>query len=129
MLDRTIAPPFKEIESFKITKAESFTLDNGIPLFLVKAGTEKIVRIEFIFNGGHWYEPYNGVSYFTSKLLSAGTSTMSAKEIEEKIALHGAFLDVISGYDRSALTLYTLPKHLNSLLPIFLDFFKNSIFP
>jgi predicted Zn-dependent peptidase len=129
ILDRTIPPAFKDIEQISIVHANEITLDNGVKVHTLFAGTEKVVRFELIFKAGHWYEPYNGVSYFTTKLLSAGTKNHSAKEIEEKIAFYGAFLDIITGYDRSSIVIYALSKHLPSLLPLLSEMVKESVFP
>ena len=129
MLDRSVAPEFREIGNIEIIKAESRPLDNGIPFHIIKAGTEPVIRLEIIFKAGHWFEPYNGVSYFTTKLLSAGTSRLSSREIEEQIAFYGSFIDLVTGYDRSTLTIYTLARHLENLLPLIRDLITDSIFP
>jgi predicted Zn-dependent peptidase len=129
MLNRETAPAYREIDQIVIQKAESRKLENGIPVHLIKAGTEPVIRIEFIFQAGHWFEPYNGISYFTTKSLSLGTSGLTAKLIEEKIALYGAFLDLSTGYDRCTLTLYCLSKHLRYLLPLLKEMIMDSVFP
>jgi len=129
ILDRTIPPAFKDIEHISIAQATTITLDNGVKVHSIFAGTEKVVRFELIFKAGHWYESYNGISYFTTKLLSAGTKNYNAKEIEEKIAFYGAFLDIITGYDRSSVVIYALSKHLPALLPLLSEMIKESIFP
>jgi zinc protease len=129
MLNRSIPPAFKEISNFEIVKAESSFLDNGIPFHILKAGNEPVIRLELIFKAGHWYEPHNGISYFTTKLLSSGTSNLSSKQIEKQIAQYGAFLELGTGYDRSTITIYSLSKYLNSILPLVSDMITNSIFP
>jgi zinc protease len=129
MLNRNAAPEFKEISKVEIVQAETTSLDNGIPLHILKAGTEPVVRLEFIFKAGHWYEPSNGISYFTTKLLSAGTSDLSSKQIEEQIAQYGAFLDLITGYDRCTVTIYSLSRHLAKILPLVYKMVTDSVFP
>lgn len=129
MLNRNVAPEFKEISKVEIVQAETTLLDNGIPLHILKAGTEPVVRLEFIFKAGHWYEPSNGISYFTTKLLSAGTSDLSSRQIEEQIAQYGAFLDLVTGYDRCTLTIYSLSRHLSRILPLVYKMVTDSIFP
>lgn len=129
LLNRNIAPEFREISNIEITQAETTILDNGIPLHTLRAGTESVIRLEFIFKAGHWYEAQNGVSYFTTKLLSAGTSNFSSKEIEEQIAQYGAFLDLGTGYDRCSLTVYSLSKYLDKILPLLFEMISESTFP
>lgn len=129
MIDRLIAPEFKEITDFNIIKAQTSRLDNGIPFHIVQAGNEPVVRLEVIFNSGHWYEPTNGVSYFTTKLLSAGTSKYSSKQIEAQIAQYGAFLDLVTGHDRCTITIYALSKHLEKILPLLYEMITDPVFP
>jgi zinc protease len=129
MLNRTSPPAFKELDVFEIVKAKSSSLDNGIPFHQILSGTQSIVKLEIIFKAGAWYEPQNTVSFLTTKMLSAGSSGYSAKEIEEKIAFFGAFLELNPGQDKSTFTLYTLSKHLPSLLPIVFNIITESIFP
>jgi zinc protease len=129
MLNRYASPEYREIDKFEIIKAESSYLDNGIPFHLIKAGNESVIRLEIIFKAGHWEEPFNGISFFTTKLLSAGTSKISAKEIEEKIALYGAFIDLAPGLNRTTLTIYTLSKHLINLIPLIQEIIIGSTFP
>ena len=47
-----IQPPVFPVEKVVIPEAESFRLNNGIPVFLIEAGTEDIMRLEFIFRAG-----------------------------------------------------------------------------
>lgn len=129
MLNREIAPPFRGIDKVNIQRAVSKKLDNGIPAHFIQAGTEPVIRLELIFQAGHWFEPYNGVSYFTTKSLSLGTPSHSAKQIEEKLALYGSFLDLGTGYDKCTITLYCLSKHLKSLLPLIKEMITESVFP
>ena len=37
------------IEKVVIPEAKSFRLNNGVPVYLIEAGTEDIMRLEFIF--------------------------------------------------------------------------------
>ncbi|MFN6944695.1 MAG: M16 family metallopeptidase [Cytophagaceae bacterium] len=121
MLDRTIAPEFQIPDKVELIKSEFQQLDNGIPVFMVNAGHQEVVRLEFIFSAGSWYENANGEAYFTLKMLGEGTLKHSAKEIEDIIAQYGAFLDLESGLDRVKIVLYSLNKHLASLLPLVLE--------
>jgi zinc protease len=129
MLNRTSPPAFKELDVFEIVKAKSSILDNGIPIHLILSGTQPIVKLEIIFRAGTWYEKQSNSSFLSTKMLSGGSSGYSAKEIEEKIALWGAFLELNSGQDKSIFTLYTLSRHLPSLLPVVLNIITESTFP
>jgi zinc protease len=127
--DRTIAPSYKSIDSYILPEATSVTLHNGIPLHMILSGTQPVVRIELIFSAGNWYEPSPGCAHFTAKMLSEGTSKRTAKEIQEKFAYYGAFPEFNSGMDHASITVYTLSKHLESLLPLIHELVSESVFP
>ncbi|MFL5728945.1 MAG: M16 family metallopeptidase [Cytophagaceae bacterium] len=128
-LDRSVAPPSKALEHFEVTQASTRLLDNGIPFHTIISGTQPVIRLEIIFNAGNWYEDKQGVAFLSSKMISGGSTEFSAKEIEEKIALFGAFMELNPGPDRSSFTIYTLSRHLPSLLPLIVNIISEPIFP
>jgi zinc protease len=129
ILNRSIAPASQALDHFEVTRAKSRLLDNGIPFHTIISGTQPVVRLEIIFNAGNWYEEKPGVAYLSSKMLSGGSTKFSAREVEENIALFGAFMELNPGPDRSSLTIYTLSRHLQSLLPLILNIISEPIFP
>lgn len=129
MLDRTKAPEFKVPDKFTLPQGEAKSLKNSIPIFIVSTGSQPAIRVEFIFRAGVWYEPVKGVSFFTSKMLTGGTTKYNANQIEEKLAGFGAFLDINPGSDHVNLTLYCLQKHLNEILPLIKEVITDPVFP
>lgn len=129
MLDRSLAPVFKKPEIFKIPPVDKSKLSNGIPYFEISTASQPAIKFEMIFRGGNSMEPQTGLSFFTSKMLTAGTRKLSATAIEEQIALYGAFLDVSSGHDHVALTVYCLEKYLPEVLEIVHQLLNEATFP
>jgi len=129
MIDRTLAPAFKQIENIDLVKAEAYSLDNGVDLFVINAGTQDLVRIELIFNNVSWdvHKPLQ--AYAVNSMLVEGTSKLNALEIAEKVDYYGAFLQTDYNYDNSLVTLYTLTKHLDSTLPVIKEIITDSVFP
>lgn len=128
-LDRTIAPPSQKIEQVSIPKAEEVLLDNQVPVYLVKAGEQPVVRLELIFEAGSRYENHVGESYFTSKMLSEGTSRYSATQISEQFDQYGAFLEISQSVERLGITVHGLTKHLPKLLPLLQEMIADSVIP
>ena len=129
MLDRKIAPEFKEVEHIHFIKAEKETLDNGIPVFILNGGEQNLSRIEFIFKNVAWNPEKPWLSSVSNAMLNEGTSHLSAAEIADKIDFYGAFFQTEFGLDRSSVTLYSLNKHIKSTLPIVQDVLFHSVFP
>lgn len=128
MLDRTIPPPSQEIRKLEIKKVERKTIGT-IPVYFLKAGKQSIIRLEFIFKAGSWYEDKVGLSYLTAKMLSEGTMSFSANHIAEKIASLGAFIEIHHGYDLTNVTFFLLEKHLQSLFTVIQEILFMPTFP
>lgn len=129
ILDRKTAPGSHALEKILITQAKQLKLDNGIPVSLINAGTQDLVKIEFIFNAGVWYQPVSLQASCTSSMLDEGTKTRKAAEIADGIDYYGAYLEQEVDQDWAYITLYTLNKHLASVLPVLEDVLKNPVFP
>jgi zinc protease len=129
MLDRTKAPETHEIDAVSLQIAEVTHLANGARLHIIKSETQPVIRLDFVFKAGKWYENKTGVSDLAAKMLMEGTVNHTAKEIAEMIAFYGASMDINHGYDRTELTVYCLSKYLKELLPLMLDILQNPIFP
>lgn len=129
MLDRKIAPPFKRVANIAIPQAKRTCLDNGIPLYYIEAGKQPVVRLEFIFKAGAWYEDNKGASYFAAKMLSEGTQQKSSAQISYEVEKFGAYLELNPTLDYSIVTLECLSKHLNNLLPLLHEILRQPTFP
>lgn len=128
-MDRTLAPAFKQVEHIDILKVECHTLDNGIPLFFVDAGEQDLLRIELIFDNVAWNTAKPLQAFTVNALLQEGTSSYTATQLAEKFDYYGAFLQKDYSYDQSSVVLYTLTKHLLSVLPLLREILTDAIFP
>ena len=129
MLDRTIAPAYRQVDQINFIPAKEYTLDNGLRLHVVDAGDQDLVRIEFIFDNVAWQEDKPLQAFAVSSMLTDGTSTMTGAQIAEKIDYYGAFLQADYNYDNSTVTLYSLNKHLRHTLPLVRSVLTDSVFP
>jgi len=129
ILNRTLAPASQPLDHFELAQAQTKILDNGIKFHSIISGTQPVIRLEFIFNAGNWFEDKRGVAFLASKMLPTGSSRYTAREIEENIAMFGAFMEINPGPDRSSFTIYSLSRHLPSLLPLILNIITEPVFP
>ena len=129
MVNRLIQPEVNLIERVALYDPEQFELDNGIPVFQINAGTQEMVKIDFVFQAGSYFQDKLQVSKFTNKLLNEGTKSYSSSEIAETIDYYGAFLEVGSDKDTATVTLYTLNKYLERTLEIMQEVIRFPVFP
>jgi zinc protease len=129
MLNRSLAPDFKQVSQISFIAPKAQELTNGIKVFTVNAGDQELVRIEFIFENVNWNQEKQLQAIAVNNLINNGTKKLSAKEIAEQIDFYGAFLQTEYGADQITLTLYSLNKHLSAVLPIVWSILNESNFP
>jgi len=117
MLNRTLAPEFHQVENIEFIDVINKNLDNGIELNYINGGSQEIIKINFTFNAGNWYQNKPLIASTTNSLIKEGTKSYSAFEIAEGIDNYGAFLEVENSFDTATITLYTLTKYLKNVLP------------
>lgn len=129
MLNRTQAPEFHPIKGIPFLHPQSFELQNGVKVFLFDSGEQEIVRIQWVFENGNFdiSKPLKNSSL--AGLLLEGTSEFSSAQIAEKADFYGAFLYPEYSFDHTSLTLFSLNKHAEKLIPLVLSILTDSIFP
>jgi predicted Zn-dependent peptidase len=127
-LDRTKAPEFKQVNNIEFLDVVKTKLDNGIEVNYINGGSQEILKIDFIFKAGNVFQNKSLVASSTNGLMKEGSKNYSALEISEGIDNFGAFFEVENSYDTATLTLYTLTKHLETVLPLVKDVILNPTF-
>ena len=131
MLDRTTVPAIHDaIEfDFVLPSIHKDQLENGLPLYWFNGGVQDVVEINWVFPAGLWYETKPALAHAVTGLLKNGTSTKTAHEINEALEFFGASLRINPGNDFATISLHTLTKHLDHLLPIIYEMLTDAVFP
>ena len=129
MLDRTVAPPYVASTGFALIEPERRILPNGVELFIVRGGSQDVVKIEMLFRAGRWVEKKWGACYFTSNLLTRGTRYKNSFQIAQLFDQYGAHIEVHSGLDVLSISIYSLAKHLRPVLQLLKEILQEPIFP
>jgi len=129
MLNRTIQPTVNPIEHIDIVQAEKRMLSNGIPVHFVNAGSQDVVKIDFVFEAGTWVQPFNLVASLCNTMLEDGSENYTSSEIAEKFDFFGAYLQLTADQNFGFVNIVSLGKHLPEILKITEDLLKRSIFP
>jgi zinc protease len=128
-IDRTVAPPIKEIESFNIVKAKKIQFPNSILFYQINAGESDMVKIEWIFPAGLWYQPAPLVAFTVNNMLMEGSEQYKSAQIAEMIEYYGASVTLNIDKDNAFVTLVCMHKYLSEVMAILEDIIKNAIFP
>lgn len=128
-LDRKISPAFKTVEKIDMIHATEKRLRNNIPVYAVNAGTQEIIRIEFLFPAGMYQQQMPLQATTVNSMLEEGTSKMNAAQIADAVDFYGAFLETGVEQDHASVVLYTLNKHIRATLPVVEMILKDAAFP
>ncbi|MFN0203910.1 MAG: M16 family metallopeptidase [Bacteroidia bacterium] len=124
-LDRSKRPEPAPAPAINLGEAQSFTLDNGLKVFVVE--NHKLPRVAFSLQLD--IEPVlegavSGCADLTGSLMSAGTTSRSKEQLDEEIDFIGASLNTSA----SGLFATSLKKHLPKLSELISDVVLNPAF-
>lgn len=128
-LNRTTPPPVRPMEDFTLLRPERRRMKNGMPLNVIQAGSQEVVRLDILTGGGQWHQTQALQSLFTNRMLREGTVSMTSAQIAEKLDYYGAWLELSSSVNCSFITLYSLNKYFPRTLAIIADMVMNPTFP
>ncbi len=109
MLDRTV-PPMVQSLPFTFRKPGRQVFPNGIPLYVIEAAGQEVVRIDFVFSVGQWHQTQKLQALFTCRMLREGCRGYSSSSFAERLDYYGAWLELSVAMNRTFVTLYTLKK-------------------
>ena len=129
MLNRAQAPSFKTIDTINIIKANHTKFSNGIDFYSLSAGSQEIVKIEFIFKAGMYHQSASLIASSTNNLLEVGSRSYTANQISDGIDFYGSFLELHVEQDFAIVSLFSLNKYLNESLKFIEELIKYPTFP
>lgn len=130
-MDRKIRPRIFNATDFTL-KLQHYTyleLNNKLPVYIINAGKEEVLSIEFVFLAGNSFENKNMIAASTNFLLKNGTTRKNAYEINDFFDYYGSFLNRKCYNETAVLSLHCLSKHTEILLPVLAEILNDSIFP
>jgi zinc protease len=121
MLNRATPPPFVVPENFTIPVAKKYPLANGNVLHVINTTDDALLRIDMYFPAGRIYQKQASIAALTIDMLFESTQNRTAIQLAEAMDFFGAYTDYNVRSEWSSITLYTLNKHLESVLPYFIE--------
>lgn len=128
-MNRSIAPAIDTIDSLTLPDIRQVNLDNEVPVYLLNEGDQEVIKVEWMFKAGKWYEPKNLMADLVTRMLREGTTKHNAKEIADAFDYYGASFNTGAGFETGGASLYSLSKHIDQLIPLAFETFCDSVFP
>lgn len=127
--DRKKIPGITSISNISYLLPEKWQLSSGIQVWGLNAGSQELVKIEFIFDAGTWFQSANLVAGLTNLFLNQGTRKYTAQKIAETFDFCGAYLQLSADQQFANVTILTLNKYIEKILDITADVIKYPVFP
>ncbi len=129
MPDRKKQPPFQKSINFQLKLPEAIHRPGKAPLFILHGGEQEIIRVEFVFCAGKWFETTPGLSHFSSTLLTKGTSGLSGNEIASLLEELGYHVETGTSPDYTYLAVSGLRKNFKPAIEIIRSCLTDPVFP
>lgn len=100
-------------------------MPNGIPLTVINAGEQEVIRMDILFGGGRWQQSQKLQALLTNRMLREGTTKFTAVQIAEKLDYYGSWLELSTSADHAFITVYSLNKYLAKTLEVVESMIKN----
>jgi len=124
-----IQPPVFPVERVIIPDVKLLNLNNGVPVYIIDAGTEEIMRLEIIFRAGQSKEYMPLLSSTTNMMLSEGSQNFRSEELNRLFDYYGTFLHLSPEKDLSGVVLFFLNKYTRKVLELTRELLFRPAFP
>ena len=125
-MTRTKPQPFADFTSPNLTR---LTLKNDIPFVGLHDPNLKLIRMDIRLTAGSYFQQKNAVAAAAMKLITEGTSRLSAEEIAEQLDYYGSYFEVLPDRDFSSFTVYFPKTATAEILHIIKQLFDDAVFP
>ena len=129
--DRSKTPALSTPPELKLPQLQRASLSNGLKVILAERHEVPLVHVWMATDAGYAADQFGkpGTAKLASTLLTDGTATKNALQINDQAALLGANLRGYSNLDFSYVSLSALKSKLDPSLDLFADVILNPSFP
>jgi zinc protease len=127
--DRNTQPEILPIGIEKIPEAVPFELKNQVPVFFIEAGSEELMKIDFIFKAGQIVEELPLQASTVNLMLVEGSQNYTGETLNKTLDYYGTFLNLLIEKDVAGLTIFFLNKHIEKILELCREILFRPVFP
>lgn len=129
MLDRSLAPPVKTIDTIQLLLIQEIEFSNKFKVYYLQSPESGIIQLSFLFKAGYKYQYKKTLADTLTSLLVNGSVHHSAKELSEMLEQYGVLytMEPMSVYSKCQFTF--LRKNMSCVLPVIEEIIKYANFP
>ena len=129
MLDRTVAPQVRDVESLTFPEVEMFRLPNGIPVYVIERGEQEVSRVDILFSAGKIDDTHPLTAELTASMLREGAEGLTSGDIAEQLDYYGATLHTMATLRNTYFTLYSANRFFPEILSLLHRILTRPVFP
>jgi len=122
-------PKTRSFAAFNYPIPTRLTLQNGIPLIGLHKADLSLIRLDIRLMAGSYFQQKPSIADAALKLITEGTSLLSAEEIAQQLDYFGAYFEVSADRDFSTFTIYFPQSATSEILNIVKPLFDDAVFP
>ena len=128
---RKSLPKTGEAPEIKFPTLERTVLSNGLKVILARRTSVPVVNFNLLFDAGYAADQFAspGTANLALNMMDEGTTTRTALQISDELAMLGASLSTGSNLDMSTVSLSALKSNLDPSLAIYADVILKPSFP
>ena len=126
----TVALSSISFAQFKLPEYETFTLDNGLTVYLMEKKDVPLISFSAVFDGGTIKDgSTSGISSFTAEALRFGTTNYSKSQIDSLFNFYGSNVSTYATADYSGLYTQFMKENTEILLSVVKEIILSPTFP
>ncbi len=110
-------------------KHDSFNLSNGLDVYHINKPNQDLVKIEFLFYAGSFFQPKKLISALTTSMLREGTRNKTSAEIAQIMDYYGTHINFEPQKDFISISLFVLEKFIEPVCILLEEILKEAVFP
>ena len=115
---------------FKLPEYETFTLENGLTVYLMEKKDVPLISFSAVFDGGVIKDgSTSGIASFTVEALRFGTKNYSKSQIDSLFNFYGSNVSTYATADYSGLYTQFMKENTETLLSLVKEIILNPTFP
>jgi len=124
-----LKPQVLPVNPGKIRNPAMVRLNNGAPVYMIEAGNEDVMRVDFTFDAGQAQEYLPLLSSSTNMMLTEGSRNYSSQELNKLLDFRGAFYNLYAEKDRAGLIIFFITRHIEKIFELAGEIVFQPVFP
>jgi len=119
------------LPDFKVAQPETFTLKNGMRVFLMEDREIPVVSVRALVRTGSFWEPRDkvGLARLTGVVQrTGGTTSMTGDQLDDFLEARAAIVETGIGGDAGGASMNCLKQDFDDVFKVFLDVLRNPAF-